>query len=105
MMLFAKWKKVLLLICIVMVIAACKPSEMPRDKFQVYAIDKTVEEVIAKFGKPAEENRKDPDRPVLIYYNRTFDTDNYNVQDPKTRVVFEKNKEGRMVCTSVEFAL
>jgi hypothetical protein len=105
MMSFSKLKKAVLLICIVMLTAACKPSEMPRGKFQGFAIDKTVEEVVAKFGKPAEENRKDPNRPVLVYYNRTFDTDNYNVQDPKTRVVFEKDKEGKIVCTSVEFAL
>lgn len=105
MVLFNKWKKFAVLVCIVMVTAACKPGDMPRGQFQGFAIDKTVEEVIAKFGKPAEEDRKDPNKPVLIYYQRTFDTDNYNVQDPKTRVVFEKNKDGKVVCTSVDFAL
>jgi len=105
MMLFNKWKRFVFLVCIVMVTAACTPGEMPRGQFQGYAVDKTVKEVIAKFGKPAEENLKDPNRPVLTYHNRTFDTDNYNVQDPKTRVMFEKNKDGKIVCSSVEFAL
>lgn len=104
MTLLSKWKKVVLLVCIVMVTAACKPGDMPRGQFQGFAIDRTVEEVKAKFGKPAEEDLKDPNKPVLIYYKRTFDTDNYNVQDPKTRVSFDKNKEGKIVCVSVDFA-
>lgn len=98
-------KKAVLLFGAVMLIAACKPGDMPRGQFQGFAIDKTVEEVKAKFGKPAEEDLKDPNKPVLVYYKRTFDTDNYNTQDPKTRVSFDKNKEGKVVCVSVDFAL
>lgn len=104
MLTLKKWKSAVLLVCILIATAACKPGDMPRGQFQGFAVDKTEEEVIAKFGQPAEVDRKNPDKPVLIYHKRTFDTDNYNTQDPKTRVIMEKNKDGKIVCTSVEFS-
>lgn len=103
MMLFSKFKNAFLLVCILMITAACTPGDMPRGQFQGFAVDKTETEIIDKFGKPAEEDRKNPEKPVLTYHKRTFDTDNYNTQDPTTRVIMEKNKDGKIVCTSVVF--
>ncbi len=105
MNLFSRFKKAVLLLSLLLLIVACKKGDMPRGQFQGFAADKTEAELIEKFGKPDEEDRKDPNKPVLIYHKRTFDTDNYNTQDPKTRVVLEKNKDGKLVCTSVEFGV
>ncbi len=103
MTMFSKLKNVVLLICIIMVTAACVPKDSPRGQFQGFVIEKTESEIVAKYGKPVEVDSKNPGRTVLIYHKRTFDSDNNDKQDPITRVILEKNKDGKLVCTSVEF--
>ncbi len=103
MMILSKLKKAVLLFCLLIVIAACAKGGASRGQFQGYALEKTEAEIVDKFGKPAEVDTKNPTRIVLTYHKRTFDADNNDTVDPTTRVILEKNKEGKFVCTSFEY--
>jgi hypothetical protein len=103
MMMLTKLKKAVLLMCILVFIAACAKGGSARGQFQGYALEKTEAEIVEKIGKPVEVDTKNPARTVLIYHKRTFDADNNDKIDPITRVILEKNKEGKFVCTSFEY--
>ena len=103
MRLLSQWKNAVLLVGVLLAAAACANRDYPRGQFQGYVLGFTEQEIIDKVGQPAEVDRKDPEKPVLLYKAKTFDVDNYNKPDPVTRVFMEKNKEGKVVGVDVVF--
>lgn len=83
-------------------LAACGETTSPRGLFTGYVMDKTEAEIIEKIGKPAAEDRKDPDQVRLIYHRRTFDPDNFNQVDEKTTILL-RPKDGKLVAFDIIF--
>ena len=94
--------KYALLLVGVLLATACANRDYPRGQFQGYVIGFSEEEIVAKVGQPAEVDRKNPERPVLIYHAKTFDVENYNKPDPQTRIFLEK-KGDKIVGAEVVF--
>ena len=74
-----------------------------RGIFQGYVMGKTEAEIVDKVGKPAEVDRANPDRPVLVYKAKTFDPDNGNRVDPETAIHLKKAADGQFVAEDVSF--
>lgn len=74
-----------------------------RGMFQGYVMGKTEAEIVDKVGKPAEVDRANPERPVLVYKAKTFDPDNQNRVDPETAVYLRKTTDGQFVADDVSF--
>lgn len=86
---------------VIVLAAACK-TDYPRGQFQGYVLGGTEEEIVAKVGKPAGVDKSNAEKPVLIYQDKTFDVENFNKVDLRTRVFLEK-KDGKTVATEVVF--
>lgn len=83
-------------------LAACGNRDYPRGQFQGYVLGKTQAEIADQVGKPTSVDSANPDKPVLIFEQKTFDNENYNKPDPRTRIFMEK-KDGKVVATEVVF--
>lgn len=88
---------------ILVLAAGCAERDYPRGQFQGYVLGGTQEEIIDKVGKPVSIDAADPSKPVLIYEKKTFDVDNYNKPDARTRVFMEKKPDGKTVAVDVVF--
>jgi len=92
-----------LAVAILVLAAGCGERDYPRGQFQGYVLGNTQQEIIEKVGKPTSVDTSDPNKPVLIYEKKTFDVDNMNKPDPRTRVFMEKKPDGKVVAVDVVF--
>ncbi len=92
---------VLLVLVFQALLVGCGKGGYQRGLFQGYVVGETEAAIIAKVGKPDEEDRKDPNSPRLIYKQKTFDPDNANAVDASATVRLEKNKDGKFVGAEV----
>ena len=84
-------------------LAACTDSGHTRGMFTGKVIGKTEAEIIETYGPPTSIDRKNPDAPVILYNNKTFDPDNSNRPDPETLIFLAKGKDGKIVAADVAF--
>jgi len=101
-MLFKRLFQVVALVAAMLMLAGCK-SDYPRGQFGGYVINHTEEEIVAQVGKPDEVDNTNPDRPIWIYYKKTFNVDDYNRLDEKTLVYMKKNEAGKLVGQDTSF--
>lgn len=91
------------LIGLTLLVSACGGSRgYTRGVFYGMVIDKTEEEVTAKFGKPESVVKLGTDGVRYVYARKTFDPDNMSQVDDHTNVDFER-KDGRMVVVDVSY--
>ncbi len=83
-------------------LAACGHRDYPRGQFQGYVLGKTQTEIVEQVGPPTSVDSAGPEKPVLVYEKKTFDVDNYNKPDPRTRIFLEM-KDGKIVASDVVF--
>lgn len=83
-------------------LAACTSGGYTRGMFNGYVVGKTEAEIVDRFGKPAAVDRTNPDAPVIVYKEKTFDPDNSNRTDPETLITLSK-KDGALVATDVSY--
>ena len=86
-----------------LVVAACTGSGHTRGMFTGKVMGKTEAEIVAEYGPPTSVDRKNPDGPVLLYTNKTFDPDNSNRPDPETLIFLAKDKDGKIKAADVSF--
>ena len=86
-----------------LVLGACSGSGHTRGMFTGKVIGKTEAEIVAEYGPPASADRKNPDSPVLVYTNKTFDPDNSNRPDPETLIFLAKDKDGKVKAADIAF--
>ena len=84
-------------------LAACSGSGHTRGMFTGKVVGKTEAEIIETYGQPASIDRKNPDAPVMVYKNQTFDPDNSNRPDPETLIFLAKGKDGKVIAADVAF--
>lgn len=99
------WNRLLQLFAVmfaVLLLAGCK-SDYPRGQFSGYVISHTEDEIIAQVGKPDEIDNANPDRPIWVYYKKTFNVDDYNRLDDKTLVYMKRNDSGKLVGQDTSF--
>ena len=84
-------------------LAACGGGGYTRGIFQGYVMGKTEAEIVEQVGQPASVDRSNPDRPLMIYREKTFDADNGNRVDPETVVYMRKRDDGKVVADDVSF--
>ena len=87
-----------------LLLGACGSGGYSRGIFQGYVVGKTESQIIEQVGKPSEIDRKNPESPVFVYRQKTFDPDNSNRVDPETFVYLRKNTKGETVAADVGFA-
>lgn len=90
------------LACATLLLAGCNSGGHTRGMFNGYVVGKTEAEIVDRFGKPVNIDRSDPEAPVIVYKEKTFDTDNGNRTDPETLIMLSK-KDGKLVATDVSF--
>ena len=91
------------IVAISFVLAACSGSGHTRGMFTGKVMGKTEAEIVAEYGPPHSVDRKNPDSPVLIYTNKTFDPDNSNRPDPETLIFLAKDKDGTIKAADIAF--
>ncbi len=92
-----------LLIAAALLLAACG-NIFSRADFTTMVMDKSEEEVTSKAGKPAEVDATNPGHVVWTYKLETFNNENGNKRDDKTKVIFEpRGPNGKLKVTNVEF--
>ena len=74
-----------------------------RGLFTGFVMDKTEQEVEAKFGKPAAVETTNPNTQKWVYKRITFDPDNQNQVDNETILIFQKDAAGKFKVTQVVF--
>ena len=84
-------------------LSACGGGGYTRGVFQGYVLGKTEAEIVDQVGQPAEVDRSNPDRPLLLYKEKTFDPDNSNRIDPVTVVYLRKREDGKVVADDLGF--
>ena len=84
------------------ILAGCK-SDYPRGQFSGYVINHTEDEIAAQVGKPDEVDNANPERPIWVYYKKTFNVDDYNKLDDKTLVYMKKGPSGKLVGQDTSF--
>ena len=72
-------------------LAGCQPVQT-RDDFKGTVMHKSPAEVEDRVGKPHAVDETDPTKIVWIYNEVTFDIENNNKRDPKTRVIFTRQE-------------
>ena len=78
-------------------------SEMSnREDFATLLKNKSEPEVLKLAGKPAAEDRANPNHVVWIYKSRTFDVPTRRT-DPETDVIFTPSSDGKLHVTDVVF--
>ena len=85
-----------------LMLAGCK-SDYPRGQFHGYVVNHTEDEIRAQVGKPDDVDNSNPDRPIWVYYKKTFNVDDYNRVDEKTLVYMKKNETGKLVGQDTSF--
>jgi hypothetical protein len=87
-----------------LVLGGCTGAGYSRGLFQGFVVNKTEAEIIDQMGKPAEIDRKNPEAPVLVYKEKTFDGDNGNRVDPETLIYLRKDdKTGKVTAYDLSF--
>ena len=86
-----------------LVLAACSGSGHTRGMFTGKVMGKTEAEIVAQYGPPTSVDRKNPDSPILLYSNKTFDPDNSNRPDPETLIFLSKDKDGSVKAADIAF--
>jgi len=84
-------------------LAACGHGGYSRGLFQGNVVGKTEAEIKGQMGEPAEVDRQNPESPVLVYVDKTFDPDNGNKVDAKTLVFLHKDEKGAIVAYDFSF--
>lgn len=84
------------------ILAGCK-SDYPRGQFSGYVINHSEDEIAAQVGKPDEIDNSNPERPIWVYYKKTFNVDDYNKLDDKTLVYMKKDPSGKLVGQDTSF--
>jgi hypothetical protein len=75
-----------------------------RTDFTTMVMNKSDTEVTKTVGKPASIDASNPRRVIWTYNNSTFDIDNQNKRDSRTRLIMEPTGNGgKLMVTSVEF--
>lgn len=94
----------LLLAVAALVLGGCTGAGYSRGLFQGFVVNKTEAEIIDQMGKPLEIDRKNPESPVLVYKEKTFDENNGNRVDPETLIYLHKDdKSGKVVAYDLSF--
>ena len=78
-------------------------SGTARGLFVGYVTDKTEDEVVAKFGKPASADSSTPNTLRWTFKKKTFDPDNKSLVDEETILIFQKDASGKFRVTQVIF--
>lgn len=94
---------VAVLAAMALVVTACTGSGHTRGLFTGKVMGKTEAEIVAEYGPPASVDRKNPDSPVILYTNKTFDPDNSNRPDPETLIFLAKEKDGKIKAAEIAF--
>ena len=84
-------------------LAACGTGGHTRGMFYGKVIGKTETEIVDTLGQPAQVDRANPERPVLVYKTKTFDPDNANRVDPETAIYLKKAADGQFVAEDVSY--
>jgi hypothetical protein len=84
-------------------LGACGGGGFSRGIFQGYVMGKTEAEIVGQMGNPAEVDRKNPESPVIVFKEKTFDPDNGNRVDPVTFIYLRKNDQGAVVAYDIGF--
>ena len=87
----------------VMTLSGCSTGHA-RGHFYGFVIGKTEAEIIDKVGQPVAVERANPETPIMVYNEKTFDIDNGNRIDSQTRVYLGKGKDGRVVAIDVGYS-
>ena len=74
-----------------------------RDDFTKAVMTRSEPEVQKQFGKPTSVDSQNPKRVIWTYKSTTFNVDKGNARDDKTLVIFEKDGDGKLKVTAVEF--
>ncbi len=92
------------LAAIALLVAGCKmEGGYARGLFSGYVMDKTEEEVNGKAGKPDAVDTSVPNTIKWTYKKKTFDSENSNLIDNETILIFQKDANGKFKVTEVIF--
>lgn len=85
-------------------LGACS-EKTNREDFATLTKGKTQDQVLSSAGKPALRSDTADGRPVWTYTSRTFDIQNQNKFDAKTRVIFGFNPavQGQLIVSEVVY--
>jgi hypothetical protein len=75
-----------------------------RGIFEGRVAGQTEEVVIDQVGKPDMAETSDDKVHKFTYKGRTFDTNANGQKDVEAVIIFEKNKDGKFVATTVSFS-
>ena len=87
-----------------LLLIGCK-SDYPRCQFAGYVVNHTEDEIVSQVCKPDEIDNENPDRPIWVYYKKTFNVDDFNRIDNKTLVYMKKNETGKLVGQDTSFLM
>jgi hypothetical protein len=102
MLVLARLRALFLPILVGVIITACGVGGFSRGVFQGNVMGKTIDEIVAQFGKPASQDMSQPDAPKIVYLKKTFDPDNGNKEDAKTIISFRK-EGSKIVAFDLDF--
>lgn len=85
-------------------LGGCGGAGYSRGVFQGFVVGKTEAEIIDQMGNPSTVDRANPESPVLVYREKTFDADNGNRLDPETLVYLRKDdRSGKVTAYDLGF--
>jgi outer membrane protein assembly factor BamE (lipoprotein component of BamABCDE complex) len=85
-------------------IAACTAGSYSRGIFEGRVAGQTEEQVIEAVGKPDVADTSNAIVHKFTYKARTFDTNANGQKDQEAVIIFEKDKSGKFVATTVAFS-
>jgi hypothetical protein len=97
-------KHLLLAIVCAIALTACSGGSYSRGIFEGRVTGQTEEVVIEQVGKPDIADTANDKVHKFTYKGRTFDTNANGQKDTEAVIIFEKNKEGKFVATTVSFS-
>jgi hypothetical protein len=96
-------KQLLLAILCALTLSGCGGS-YSRGIFEGRVAGQTEEQVIQAVGKPDMADTSNDKVHKFTYKGRTFDSNATGQKDAEAVIVFEKNKDGTFVATTVSFS-
>jgi hypothetical protein len=97
-------KKLMLAIACAFALAACSGGSYSRGIFEGRVSGQTEDVVIDQVGKPDVADTANDKAHKFTYKGRTFDTNANGQKDNEAVIIFEKNKDGKFVATTVSFS-
>ncbi len=89
---------------LLLALTACGGGSHSRGIFEGRVTGQTEEKVIEQVGKPDVAETSSDSVHKFTYKGRTFDTNANGQKDNEAVIIFEKNKEGKFVATTISFS-